>query len=155
MEFPHARAPLTERVRAVAVFHLVTEGVLALRAQRLLIAILRRFSVLDGIRAGFTAMLRDEARHVSFGLHSLRVALRQGHEEVMLDVLHTTLPLIMAIDVPAATRAPSRPQVRTARQILNELDLRLRQVDASARTREQLSLRGQQILDTMQRAQAV
>lgn len=136
-------------VRAVTLFHLVTEGVLALRAQRVLITVLRRFSILPGIQAGFTAMLRDEARHVNFGLHALRDGLRQGYEDAMLDVLDQALPLIMTIDTSAARPTAGRTELRTGARILRELELRLRQLGASARLGEQVSGRGQALLDRM------
>jgi hypothetical protein len=133
-------------LRAVTLFHLITEGVLALRAQRLLISVLRRFSVLPGTKAGFIAMLRDEARHATFGLHAIRAGLAAGHEDAVLDVLDGCLPLIMMIDVPADDRAPSPAEVRTARGIVSELHLRLRQTDASPRVHELVDQRADSLL---------
>jgi ribonucleotide reductase beta subunit family protein with ferritin-like domain len=136
-------------IRAVTLFHLITEGVLALRAQRLLISVLRRLSVLPGTKAGFIAMLRDEARHATFGLHAVRIGLAAGHEEAILDVLNSCLPLIMTIDVPTEDHMPSATELRTARQILAELHLRLRQIDVSPRVHEVVEQRGNSVLARM------
>lgn len=136
-------------VRALTLFHLITEGVLALRAQRMVVTVLRRFSVLEGTMAGFTAMLRDEARHVNFGLHSLRLAVRQGHEEAVFDVVDQALPLIIRIDIPEDSEQADPSAVKTGASILAELLLRLRQAGMSPASGERIERRGAEILREM------
>lgn len=58
--------------KAMAVYHLVVEGVLALTGQKFILAWARDNDILPGFRAGFTAVARDESRHVSFGARVIR-----------------------------------------------------------------------------------
>lgn len=53
--------------KAMAVYHLVIEGVLALTGQKFILQWARNEQILPGFRAGFTAVARDESRHVAFG----------------------------------------------------------------------------------------
>lgn len=63
--------------KAVAVYHIVIEGVLALTGQKFILAWARDNQILPGFRAGFTAVARDESRHVAFGARVLRDLLEQ------------------------------------------------------------------------------
>ncbi|MEJ8281002.1 ribonucleotide-diphosphate reductase subunit beta [Pseudonocardia spirodelae] len=85
-------------LQAVALFHLVTEGVLALVGQRVLVHALREVRLFDGIKAAFTAMCRDESRHVGFGLHALRRGLLDGHADAVHDVLERAVPIALRLD---------------------------------------------------------
>jgi hypothetical protein len=58
--------------KAIAVYHIVIEGVLALTGQKFILAWARNSNLLPGFRAGFTAVARDESRHVSFGARVVR-----------------------------------------------------------------------------------
>jgi putative sterol carrier protein len=58
--------------KAMAVYHLVIEGVLALTGQKFILAWARNQGILPGFRAGFTAVARDESRHVAFGARVIR-----------------------------------------------------------------------------------
>lgn len=58
--------------KAIAVYHIVIEGVLALTGQKFILAWARNNDILPGFRAGFTAVARDESRHVSFGARVIR-----------------------------------------------------------------------------------
>lgn len=61
-------------VEAIAVYHVMVEGMLALTGQRFVLGILREMGILPGFYAGFTAVARDESRHVNFGVGALRRA---------------------------------------------------------------------------------
>lgn len=63
--------------KAMTVYHLVIEGVFALTGQKFILAWARNAEILPGFRAGFTAVARDESRHVSFGARVLRDLLDQ------------------------------------------------------------------------------
>lgn len=84
-------------LRCVTLFHLVTEGVLAVSGQRSLVRALGRTEVLPGIRSAFAAMCRDESRHISFGLHALRIGIHEGHAEAIYDVLERAMPLALSL----------------------------------------------------------
>lgn len=84
-------------LRAVTLFHLITEGVLAVSGQRSIVRCLSPLPLLPGIRSAFAAMCRDESRHISFGLHALRIGILEGHQEAVYDVVERALPLALAI----------------------------------------------------------
>ncbi|HLF69672.1 MAG TPA: ribonucleotide-diphosphate reductase subunit beta, partial [Actinomycetota bacterium] len=58
-------------VRGITIYHLVVEGMLALTGQKYLVRVFRDLGMLPGFRAGFTAVARDESRHVNFGVGAL------------------------------------------------------------------------------------
>ncbi|WP_461514150.1 ribonucleotide-diphosphate reductase subunit beta [Rathayibacter agropyri] len=84
-------------LRCVTLFHLVTEGVLAVSGQRSIVRALGKTNLLPGIRSAFAAMCRDESRHISFGLHALRIGIEEGHADAIYDVLEQAMPLALTI----------------------------------------------------------
>jgi ribonucleoside-diphosphate reductase beta chain len=78
-------------VRAVTLYHLMIEALLALPGQRRILRLLRANDLLPGFRAGFTAVTRDESRHVSYGVWALRQAVRGGHEADVRTVVDRVL----------------------------------------------------------------
>lgn len=124
-------------LRAVTLFHLVTEGMLALDGQRSLVHTLGHVSFLQGMKAGFTAMIRDESRHVSYGMHALRRGLAEGYSDVICGVLEEVLPAAVHIDAPgwaevseltctarwAAAERTAQRMRKIVRHRLGELDL--------------------------------
>jgi ribonucleoside-diphosphate reductase beta chain len=103
-------------VQAVSVYHLMVEGLLALTGQRRALRLLRNVDMLPAFRAGFTAVTRDESRHVSYGVWALRQAVRSGHEADIRSVVDRTLDACVgvycnpAVDVPDPRELP--PQAR-------------------------------------------
>lgn len=61
-------------VEGITVYHLIIEGMLALTGQKYLLGIVREMAILPGFYAGFTAVARDESRHVNFGVRALMEA---------------------------------------------------------------------------------
>ncbi|GCE31304.1 hypothetical protein KDA_67880 [Dictyobacter alpinus] len=59
-------------VEGVTLYHVLIEGTMALAGQRALLEVYRRDNIFPGFRAGFTAVARDESRHVLFGVKFLR-----------------------------------------------------------------------------------
>jgi ribonucleoside-diphosphate reductase beta chain len=96
-------------VQAVTVYHLMVEGVLALPGQRRLLRILRAGNLLPGFRAGFTAVTRDESRHVSYGVWALREAVRTGREQDIREIVDRTLAPCLAVGTNPLIKLP-RPQ---------------------------------------------
>lgn len=72
--------------KAMAVYHLVIEGVLALTGQKFILAWARNNEILPGFRAGFTAVARDESRHVSFGARVIRDLLDE--DPSLIEAIH-------------------------------------------------------------------
>lgn len=65
-------------VKSIVLYHMLIEGMLALYGQRQLLQATRAFGVLPAFRAGFTAVTRDESRHVNYGVYALRKAYEAG-----------------------------------------------------------------------------
>jgi ribonucleoside-diphosphate reductase beta chain len=109
-------------VRSITLYHLMIEAVLALPGQRRILRILRANDLLPGFRAGFTAVTRDESRHVSYGVWALREAVRAGREADIRTIVDQTLPYCVGVggnpevklprprDVPPTMRLDPRDQ---------------------------------------------
>jgi ribonucleoside-diphosphate reductase beta chain len=67
-------------VRAVVTYHIVIEAYLALNGQRNTLRLLRRTGLLPAFAAGFTAVARDESRHIGFGVMALRRRIEEEAE---------------------------------------------------------------------------
>ena len=82
-------------VRGVTVYMIVIEGMLALTGARFMIRSMREQDWLPGFRAGFTAVNRDESRHVGFGVKFLADAIRADprNKRTIQDTLGETLPV--------------------------------------------------------------
>jgi ribonucleoside-diphosphate reductase beta chain len=71
-------------VTSIVLYHMLIEGMLALYGQRQLLQATRLFDVLPSFRAGFTAVTRDESRHVNYGVYALRKAYEAGlHDHIV------------------------------------------------------------------------
>ncbi|MEX0875329.1 MAG: ribonucleotide-diphosphate reductase subunit beta [Actinomycetota bacterium] len=71
-------------VTSIVLYHMLIEGMLALYGQRQLLQATRAFNVLPAFRAGFTAVTRDESRHVNYGVYALRQAFDAGlHDHIV------------------------------------------------------------------------
>lgn len=79
----------------MAVYHIVIEGVLALTGQKFILAWARNENILPGFRAGFTAVARDESRHVAFGARVLRDLLQQ--DPSVIDAIHEGIAETLAL----------------------------------------------------------
>jgi ribonucleoside-diphosphate reductase beta chain len=82
-------------VRGVTVYMVVIEGTLALTGARFIIRSLKQNDWLPGFRQGFTAVNRDESRHVGFGVKFLADAIKEddSHRRTIQDTLQETLPV--------------------------------------------------------------
>jgi len=97
-------------VEGITVYHLVVEGMLALTGQKFLLGTLREMQMLPGFYAGFTAVARDESRHVNYGVRALMEAgLR---EPTLLDRVEDTIRRLL----PQACRIVAAPDRRFAIQ---------------------------------------
>ena len=82
-------------VRGVTVYMIVIEGTLALTGARFILRYLKEVDLLPGFRQGFTAVNRDESRHVGFGVKFLADAIKEDprHKQTIADTLQETLPI--------------------------------------------------------------
>src|SRR5215472_16771245 len=87
-------------VEAVVTYHLVIEGLLALTGQRALLHFFRAVGLMPGFTAGFTAVARDESRHIGFGVLALRRRLRDDPElarVIARKVLELAEPTVLTV----------------------------------------------------------
>src|SRR6476620_10799040 len=89
-------------VRGITVYMIVIEGMLALTAARFMIKSLRERGWFPGFTAGFTAVNRDESRHVGFGVKFLADAIKddQANARIIEATLKETLPVASLVFVP-------------------------------------------------------
>ncbi len=89
-------------VRGVTVYMVVIEGMLALSAARFMIKSLKERDWFPGFVQGFTAVNRDESRHVGFGVKFLSDAIKadEANAEIIMATLRETLPVAPLVFVP-------------------------------------------------------
>jgi ribonucleoside-diphosphate reductase beta chain len=85
-------------VEGVTLYHIVIEATIALTGQRFELESMREQGLTDrGFYRGFTAVARDESRHVNFGIKVLQDAVREDAERyapIIQRTLVECLPLI-------------------------------------------------------------
>ncbi len=85
-------------VEGVTLYHIVIEATIALTGQRFELESMREQGLTDrGFYRGFTAVARDESRHVSFGIKVLQEAVREDaarYAPLIQKTLVECLPLI-------------------------------------------------------------
>lgn len=89
------------KVEAVAIYHLLVEGTLALTGMHFILDYLERHSILPGITTGFRNVTRDEHRHVAWGTWFLRQKCRQDdhYGSIVQNVLMALLPIAAGVMV--------------------------------------------------------
>jgi ribonucleoside-diphosphate reductase beta chain len=95
-------------VEAVVTYHLIIEGFLALGGQRTTLRLLRKIGILPGFVAGFTAVARDESRHIGFGVLALRRRVLENPEmgRVIARKVHDLLETAVRVTVGPDERLP-------------------------------------------------
>ncbi len=85
-------------VEGVTIYHIIVEATIALTGQRFELESMREMNLTDrGFYRGFTAVARDESRHVSFGIKVLQEAVREDPERyapLIQKTLVECLPLV-------------------------------------------------------------
>jgi ribonucleoside-diphosphate reductase beta chain len=131
-------------VEAVVTYHLIIEGFLALTGQRSLLRFFRAVGLMPGFTTGFTAVARDESRHIGYGVLALRRRVREDPEmarAIALKILDLAEPSVLTVvdpdtrmDVPdpAATPEVMRQDPLEYRDFaLDSLAKRLRSIGVS------------------------
>ena len=95
-------------VEGVSLYHIIVEGTMALAGQRNLLERFRRENLFPGFRGGFTAVARDESRHVIFGVTFLRQMLQENPDfsEVIRATLSKFAPLALQSLTPPDSAIP-------------------------------------------------
>src|SRR5437588_2123290 len=69
---------LAHLVEGITLYHVIVEGTMALAGQRSILDFYRQNNLFPAFRGGFTAVARDESRHVVFGVKFLRDMIQRN-----------------------------------------------------------------------------
>jgi ribonucleoside-diphosphate reductase beta chain len=96
-------------VEGIVTYHMVTEGVLAMPGQRILIQYTADHDVYPGFNKGFRLVEQDEHRHIAFGVRFLKEVCDERPEmkEVILRRLTELLPKAAEVFCPPEADDPS------------------------------------------------
>jgi ribonucleoside-diphosphate reductase beta chain len=167
--FDHELVDATERVRvnpkddvawveAVVIYHIMIEGWLALNGQRATLRQLRAVGLMPGFVAGFTAVARDESRHLGFGVAALRRRVH-GHPEmgrvVARKVVQMLEPVVLTSVNPTQKLGISDPREVPEALRVNSLELRDFALESLAKRLRAIGLTDSLIaeIDTQSRVQ--
>jgi ribonucleoside-diphosphate reductase beta chain len=120
-------------VEGVTLYHVIVEGTLALAGQHGMLDFYRQNNFFPGFRAGFTAVARDESRHIIFGVKFLREMLARDakYASVVANVINMYGPgaimgLIGSDEEVQLALANGRDPWETARYGANSLRKKLK-----------------------------
>jgi ribonucleoside-diphosphate reductase beta chain len=98
-------------IEGITIYHIIIEATIALTGQRFELESMREFGTTDrGFYRGFTAVARDESRHVSFGIKVLQEAVRENPERFAPLIQKT---LVECLPLVAGTLDPPDPRYVT------------------------------------------
>jgi ribonucleoside-diphosphate reductase beta chain len=123
-------------VEAVVTYHLVIEGYLALTGQRALLRFFRAVGLMPGFTAGFTAVARDESRHIGFGVLALRRRVREDPElarVIALKVLQLAEPAVQTVVDPETLLRFTHPSEMPEEMRQDPLEMRAFAIDSLAK----------------------
>lgn len=101
---------LAHLVEGVTHYHIIIEGMMALAGQRNILEIYRHLNLFPSFRAGFTAVARDESRHVIFGVKFLRDMIQR--DTTNAHVVHDTVEKYAQTAIDAITPVQEQiPQI--------------------------------------------
>jgi len=76
---------LAHLVEGITLYHVIVEGTMALAGQRFILEFYRQHNLFPAFRGGFTAVARDESRHVVFGVKFLRDMIQRDNANARID----------------------------------------------------------------------
>src|SRR5712692_6912526 len=88
-------------VEGITLYHVIVEGTLALAGQRSILEFYRQNNLFPAFRGGFTAVARDESRHVVFGVKFLRDMIQRDNAKAR--VIHDAVTRYAPIAIKALT----------------------------------------------------
>jgi ribonucleoside-diphosphate reductase beta chain len=96
-------------VEGIVIYHMVTEGVLAMTGQRVILRYTEEHGIYPGFNKGFSLVEQDEHRHIAFGVRFLRdvCAERPEMKDVVLETLTRLLPEAAKVFAPPEADDPS------------------------------------------------
>ena len=95
-------------VEGVTLYHVVIEGMMALAGQRNMLEVYRQDNIFPAFRGGFTAVARDESRHVVFGVKFLRDMIQRdaANAHVVHDAINKYAPTAIEAISPDSAQIP-------------------------------------------------
>ena len=147
-------------IEGITIYHLIVEGMLALTGQKFLLGTVRTMGILPGFYSGFTAIARDESRHVNFGVRALMEAgvrdpaLLERAVEVVFRILEPAVRTVAAPDRKFAVKPEEVPEQFRVNPYeirefsLNSLIKRLRVAGVHEDTLAEIHRRGIEYYDT-------
>jgi len=132
---PQQKAHLIE---GITLYHIIVEGTMALAGQRSILEAYRQFNLFPAFRGGFTAVARDESRHVVFGVKFLRDMVHQDieHARVVQAAVNKYAPIALKALTPADEYIPNILEMKadpwvTPRYALDSLRKKLKVIGLS------------------------
>src|SRR5205814_4864748 len=88
---------LTHLIEGITLYHVIVEGTMALAGQRSILEFYRQKNLFPAFRGGFTAVARDESRHVVFGVKFLREMIQQdaNNAKIVHDAIEKYTPIAL------------------------------------------------------------
>jgi ribonucleoside-diphosphate reductase beta chain len=99
---------LAHLVEGITLYHVVVEGTMALAGQRSILDFYRQKDLFPAFRGGFTAVARDESRHVVFGVKFLREMIQRdaANARVVQAAIDKYAPIALTALTPADEYIP-------------------------------------------------
>ena len=96
-------------VEGITLYHIIIEGTLALAGQRGILEFYREYNLFPSFRGGFTAVARDESRHVVFGVKFLRDMIQRdaANAKVVHEAINKHIHLALKGITPADQFIPN------------------------------------------------
>jgi ribonucleoside-diphosphate reductase beta chain len=100
---------LAHLVEGVTLYHVIVEGTMALAGQRAILEFYRQNNLFPAFRGGFTAVARDESRHVVFGVKFLREMIQRdaAHARVVKAAIDKYAPVALTALTPEDEYIPN------------------------------------------------
>jgi ribonucleoside-diphosphate reductase beta chain len=103
---------LAHLVKGITLYHVIVEGTMALAGQRTILEIYRANGLFPAFRGGFTAVARDESRHVVFGVKFLREMIHRDASYAR--IVHDTIEKYASTAIEAISPAQEQVQMMLA-----------------------------------------
>src|SRR5438067_10928682 len=100
---------LAHLVEGITLYHVIVEGTMALAGQRSILEFYRQNNLFPAFRGGFTAVARDESRHVVFGVKFLREMIQR--DAANAKVIQAAVDKYAPIALEAIYPAPQQVQI--------------------------------------------
>lgn len=100
---------LAHLIEGITLYHVIVEGTMALAGQRSILEFYRQKNLFPAFRGGFTAVARDESRHVVFGVKFLREMIQRDAANAMVvkAAIDKYAPVALAALTPADEYIPN------------------------------------------------